>query len=33
MDKTRATNRLVASFEHIGKPMPHEQAQALFNGK
>jgi ABC-type molybdenum transport system ATPase subunit/photorepair protein PhrA/GNAT superfamily N-acetyltransferase len=33
MDKTRATNRLVASFEHIGKPMPHEQAQALFNGR
>ena len=33
VDKTRATNRLVASFEHIGTPMPKEQAELLLNSR
>jgi hypothetical protein len=29
VDKTRATNRMVASFEHIGKPMDRTEAQKM----
>jgi ABC-type lipoprotein export system ATPase subunit/GNAT superfamily N-acetyltransferase len=33
MDKTRATNRLVASFEHIGTSMPKTDAEQLLNNR
>lgn len=31
VDNTRATNRMVASFEHIGKPMSREEARTQYD--